>query len=156
MDMTASQDAALFARDAKATAKNQRERKLMYAAKTRIDSNQTRNQIEAMLKKHGAKKIACAFDDEERSVIIAFIIGVSSIKMTLPIPSSKVEMQRWRLLFLVVKAKLEAIEGGITTLEKEFLADVVTRNGATVYERHRVEIDTMLTTGEPPKLMLTA
>lgn len=33
--------------------------------------------------------------------------------------------QRWRALSLTVKAKLEAVECGITTLEQEFLAFVV-------------------------------
>lgn len=40
--------------------------------------------------------------------------------------------QRWRALCLVIKAKLEAVEGGISTLEAEFLANVVLDSGFTV------------------------
>jgi hypothetical protein len=33
--------------------------------------------------------------------------------------------QRWRALVLVIKAKLEAVESGITSFEDEFLAHTV-------------------------------
>jgi hypothetical protein len=40
----------------------------------------------------------------------------------------------WRALLLVIKAKLEAVETGITTFEDEFLAHLVLPNGQTVGE----------------------
>jgi hypothetical protein len=40
--------------------------------------------------------------------------------------------QRWRAVVLVLKAKLEAVASGISTLEAEFLANVVLGNGLTV------------------------
>lgn len=40
--------------------------------------------------------------------------------------------QRWRALSLAVKAKLEAVESGITSFEEEFLAHIQLPNGATV------------------------
>jgi hypothetical protein len=40
--------------------------------------------------------------------------------------------QRWRALLLVIKAKLEAVESGITDFESEFLAHIILPNGATV------------------------
>jgi hypothetical protein len=40
--------------------------------------------------------------------------------------------QRWRALVLVLKAKLEAVDAGISTLEQEFLANIVMKNGATI------------------------
>lgn len=42
---------------------------------------------------------------------------------------------RWRCLLLVVKAKLEAVACGISTIEREFLADIMTPNGLTVGEQ---------------------
>jgi len=42
--------------------------------------------------------------------------------------------QRWRALLLVVKAKLEAVECGISTLEQEFLAFIVLPGDQTVGE----------------------
>lgn len=40
--------------------------------------------------------------------------------------------QRWRALALVIKAKLEAVEAGISTVENEFLANVALPDGRTV------------------------
>jgi hypothetical protein len=40
-------------------------------------------------------------------------------------------MQRWRALALVIKAKLEAVAAGITTVEQEFLAHIVLPDGHT-------------------------
>jgi hypothetical protein len=40
----------------------------------------------------------------------------------------------WRALALVVKAKLEAVESGITTFESEFMAHIVMPDGKTVAE----------------------
>lgn len=40
--------------------------------------------------------------------------------------------QRWRALVLVLKAKLEAVASGISTLEAEFLANVVMQDGRTI------------------------
>jgi hypothetical protein len=39
---------------------------------------------------------------------------------------------KWRALNLVIKAKLEAAETGITTFEEEFLAHIMLPNGETV------------------------
>lgn len=44
------------------------------------------------------------------------------------------DRQRWRILFLVIKAKLEAVENGIGIFEEEFMAFIVTGNGKTVGE----------------------
>ena len=40
--------------------------------------------------------------------------------------------QRWRALLLIIRAKLEAVESGITTLESEFLANLVLPDGGTI------------------------
>jgi hypothetical protein len=42
--------------------------------------------------------------------------------------------QRWRALALAIKAKLEAVQCGITTLEEEFLAHIVINGGETIGE----------------------
>jgi hypothetical protein len=40
--------------------------------------------------------------------------------------------QRWRALNLVIKAKLEAVEAGISTFDVEFMAQLVLPNNQTV------------------------
>jgi len=56
--------------------------------------------------------------------------------------------QRFRALALVLKAKLEAVEAGITTFEEEFLAHVLLPNGKTVGEETRHNISTAYETGK--------
>jgi hypothetical protein len=43
--------------------------------------------------------------------------------------------RRWRALAMVIKAKLEAVQSGITTFEEEFLAHLVLETGETVAEQ---------------------
>ena len=40
--------------------------------------------------------------------------------------------QRCRALLLIIRAKLEAVESGMTTLESEFLANILLPDGGTV------------------------
>lgn len=42
--------------------------------------------------------------------------------------------QRWRVLYLVIKAKLEAVEVGVAVFEEEFMSFIVTESGRTVGE----------------------
>lgn len=64
--------------------------------------------------------------------------------------------QRWRALALIIKAKLEAIEAGVSTLESEFLAQVLLPSGATVGEWLEPQLDAVYTSGEMPPLLLGA
>jgi len=42
--------------------------------------------------------------------------------------------QRWRALALAIKAKLEAVESGITGFEEEFLSHIIMADGKTIGE----------------------
>lgn len=59
----------------------------------------------------------------------------------------------WRALCLVIKAKLEACAIGISTVEREFLADVVTPNGQTIGELARPQLAEMSRSGRVPLLL---
>jgi hypothetical protein len=75
-------------------------------------------------------------------VHVTFKLKERVVRLDVPMPTeleagSKARMeqamrQRWRALVLVLKAKLEAVESGISTLEAEFLANMVMRNGMTI------------------------
>lgn len=58
--------------------------------------------------------------------------------------------RRFRALALVLKAKLEAVETGITTFEEEFYAHVLLPNGKTVYEETRGRVAIAYETGNVP------
>jgi len=65
--------------------------------------------------------------------------------------------QRWRALALVIKAKLEAAESGITEFEDEFLAHILIPDGSgdtmTAGEFLRPQIDAAYETGTMPKMI---
>jgi hypothetical protein len=62
--------------------------------------------------------------------------------------------QRWRALSLAIKAKLEAVECGITDFETEFLAHIVLPNGrGTVAEWLLPQIDKAYESGKMPTLL---
>ena len=54
---------------------------------------------------------------------------------------------------LIVKAKLEAIEAGISTIEREFLADVVMPNNQTVGQWLAPQIEQVYLSGKMPPLL---
>jgi hypothetical protein len=89
--------------------------------------------------------------------VVAFTARNRQIRFTLPLPDRKSSefthtpskrlvrsaaeaekaydqavRQRWRALALVIKAKLEATDAGISEFEEEFLANIVLPNGRTV------------------------
>lgn len=59
----------------------------------------------------------------------------------------------WRSLTAVVKAKLVAVDDGISTFEQEFLAFVVLPEGDTIGDRMVPEIRHVARTGELPPLI---
>jgi hypothetical protein len=63
------------------------------------------------------------------------------------------EREAWRRLLLVVKAKLELVAGGDTTIEREFLADILTVDGGTVYELIAARIGEQYSTGNMVPLL---
>ena len=64
--------------------------------------------------------------------------------------------QRWRALLLVIKTKLEAVSAGISTLEEEFLANIVLPNNTTAGEWMIPQIDRAYRTSEMPALLPAA
>ena len=62
--------------------------------------------------------------------------------------------QRWRALNLVVKAKLEAVDSGITTFEEEFLAHILMPTGETVGDYTLPQLEQIRMGGKKmPKLL---
>lgn len=99
---------------------------------------------------------------------VAFALGGRNVKVVLPLP--KVEefstrqfrgrvveaseewqaksweqacRERWRALILVLKAKLELIEIGASTVDREFLYDLMLPNGRTVGDELAGQLDGM-------------
>lgn len=127
-----------------------------YAAETSVPADKTRNEIEKTLQRYGADQFMYGWEEER--AVIAFRMEARQVRFVLPMPAKtdrafthtptgigrsadaihraweQGTRQRWRALLLVVKAKLEAIEAGISGFEDEFLAWLVLPDGSTMGE----------------------
>lgn len=144
-----------------------------YAANTNVSSELSRLEIEKTLIRYGADNFAYATANGQ--ALIGFTMNERQIKFILPLPkkeefkytptgrdrseNSQYEAweqacrQRWRALHLVIKAKLEAVECGISEFEDEFMANVVLPGGKTVGEFMKPQIESAYINGEIPKLL---
>lgn len=146
-----------------------------YADRTEVTSDRSRAEIERTLRRYGAASFAYGWD--QHSANIMFEIADRRILFRLPMPNpteprftrtptgkdrspsaaeaafEQAVRQRWRALALVIKAKLEAVAAGITTVEQEFLAHIVMPDGRTVGEHARPAIASAYETGEMPPML---
>lgn len=56
--------------------------------------------------------------------------------------------ERWRAVLLLLKSKLEIVRIGLSSVEREFMADMVLPGGATAYEALSEALRTGLISGE--------
>lgn len=149
---------------------------MRYAEKTVVGSDKSRAEIEKTLTRYGATGFMYGW--QQGNAIIAFEMMARRVKFMLPLPDRKAKefthtpnrgtlrspqqqeeayeqsvRQRWRALALVIKAKLEAVESGITVFEDEFLAHIVLPDGKTVGDFMRPQIDAAYTHGSMPALI---
>jgi hypothetical protein len=112
-----------------------------YASDTRVPVEQTKTEIERLVvQKHAATQYMIASSSQPPRAVLQFKMRDRIIRFELPIPTkakneqalSKATRSRWRGLLLIVKAKLEAVETGVTTFEEEFLAHIVLPDNRTV------------------------
>lgn len=133
-----------------------------YAADTNVDSTKSRMEIERTVARYGATSFAYG-TDEQGTAVIAFKMRDRRVRFTLTLPPrsdfrltetgrtrtassrdaayEQAVRQRWRALALVVKAKLEAVESGITEFEQEFGMFILMPDGRTVYEHTQPGIE---------------
>lgn len=129
-----------------------------YANNTDVSSERSRAEIERTLQRYGADRFG--YTTSREAAVLGFTCNGWTVRFHLPMPDPNAHefthtptrnkertpaqayeaweqacRQKWRALALVVKAKLEAVESGITTFEDEFLAHIVLPNGQTVGEQ---------------------
>lgn len=143
-----------------------------YAATTAVTVEKSRLEIEKTLQRYGAEKFGYGYDPSK--AVIQFEVQGRHIRFTLPLPArsdyknrrarngsvvtgdrawEQACRQSWRALALVIKAKLEAVEAGIVTLQEEFMAQMVLPDGSTVGEFMTPQIDQAYATGGMPSLL---
>lgn len=126
---------------------------MAYAEKTKVPIMQSQNEIRTILSKYGAT--AFGFVEEGDKASIFFQIERRRIRFNLPLPLKpsgratgkeikdyeQICRSKWRSLVLSIKAKLESVASGITTLEQEFLAHIILPNGQTLGQVAIPQID---------------
>lgn len=144
-----------------------------YAADTSVSIDRTQGQIERLLADAGATSFVRGWQDGR--VALGFTIQNRQVRIDLPMPELadvartptglrrteaqaraelvKEERRRWRSLFAVLKAKLVAVEDGISTIEREFLADVVLPDGSTVGQWSARQLEATYATAQMPALL---
>jgi hypothetical protein len=134
-----------------------------YAENTSVSAEKSRAEIEAVLRRYGADQFAYMTSRSEARV--GFVASGRQVQFRLEMPdpadreftltptgrdrsSAQAEAaweqatrQRWRALALVIKAKLEAVEAGITEFDDEFLAHIMLPNGRTIGDSLKPQLD---------------
>ena len=134
---------------------------MSYAEKTSVPIDQSQGEIKRILARYKASGFA--FGEQGPLAMVMFEMAGRRIKFILPMPKreqcrsqqafEQLGRSRWRCLVLAIKAKLECVESGITTLEQEFMAHIVLPNGATVGQVMLPQLDKAYQDGTMPPLL---
>jgi hypothetical protein len=145
-----------------------------YAASTDVSSARSRDEIERTLQRYGADQFLYGWQDD--AAMVGFRMEGRQIRFLLAMPSKderrfthhsrgarapdaalreweQAVRQRWRALALVIKAKLEAVQSGISEFEDEFLANIVLPDGKTAGGWLRPQIAEAYRVGSMPPLL---
>lgn len=140
----------------------------MYAENTSVPIDRSQGEIKKILTKY--KATAFAFAESKDNSMVQFEMAGRRIKFILPTfvymrdknhkgyywgqkNIDQMNRSRWRALVIAIKAKLECVEAGITTLEQEFMAHIVLPNGQTVGDVMTPQIEQSYTRNEMPPLL---
>ena len=144
-----------------------------YANNTTVSPEKSQAEIQRTLRKYGADKFGTM--EEKTKAHVMFEYSGLSIQISIVLPEksefersdtgkkrskSVIESshdqairQRWRALLLAIKAKLEAIECGISTVEEGFLAFMVMPDGRPLSAHLIPKIHQIVKSGKMPKLL---
>lgn len=115
-----------------------------YAHKTQVPIDKTRLDIERLVRKYGAKAFSSSWLDapspgRNGKARVEFICQDRHIRLTIEVPPSEQTARgKWRVLLLMVKAKLVAVDSKVVTFEEAFFSDIVMpETNKTVWETAR-------------------
>lgn len=144
-----------------------------FAADTSVPIDRSKAEIEKTLARYGATGFLYGWS--KQSAQLGFEMLNRRILFRMPMPLiddfartpkgqkrspadaqrawEQAQRQKWRALHLVIKAKLEAVESGITEFEEEFLAHIVLPSGQTYGEWAIPQIATAYEQRQMPPLL---
>jgi hypothetical protein len=133
---------------------------MTFARESEVPIERSRQEIEKILERYGASHFG--YGTMPGSAVVMFEASNRRIKFALPLnpPPNLTEKQhaqflrtRWRCLCLAIKAKLECVESGISTFEREFLANIVLPNGKTVGDHAQPFIEQAYSAKKMPPML---
>lgn len=147
-----------------------------YAEYTTVSSDKSRSEIERTLQRYGATGFMYGWQGSAAAIV--FEMESRRIRFELPLPDRTARefthtpsrgtersetqaldaweqacRQRWRALALAIKAKLEAVECGITSFEEEFLSHIVLPDGQVFGQWALPQIQRSYDTGSLPPML---
>lgn len=151
-----------------------------YAKETSVPVERSKQEIERTLARYGASEFV--YGSKQDRAMVGFVLENRRIRFLLPLPNPKDEKylrtdggrqrrpgkhtselaqraweqdcrQRWRALALTIKAKLEAVEVGIATIDEEFLGYMILPNGSTMSEWAAPQLTKFYEKGSMPPLL---
>jgi hypothetical protein len=147
-----------------------------YANNTTVSPEKSQSDIRETLRRYGAEGFGIM--EKGNKAYVMFEFSGLMIQLTVELPKKddfeKTETgrarkakatndaytqairQRWRALLLAIKAKLEAVECGISTIEREFMAFVVMPDGRNLGDHIIPRLKEISSTGNLPKLLTYA
>lgn len=153
-----------------------------YAAQTTVSVDRSRAEIEHLLERFGASSFISGWDKAQGVASLAFELHGRRFRFRLELPDpdapefvykkinqsdyrekrtpaqqraawEQVCKERWRALALLIKAKVAAVDAGITTVEEEFLPSVLLPDQRTVSEWLQPQVARLYETGTLPPLL---
>ena len=146
---------------------------MSYAKGTSVPIERSLSELRSVVAKYGADGFGFAEEENPPRAMVMFRLGTRQVRLIVPFPprddkrfthekgtwrrrsdgaafSLFVDEKKrcWRAVLLVVKAKFEAVSSGISTIEREFLADLVLPNGRVVHEELAPRLAAWSKTGE--------
>lgn len=129
-----------------------------FAIDTKVPVQQTRVEIESTLAKFGATSFAFATFADRATVMFEAMSRRVRFELKLPrghtdAQTARLHRERWRALFLAIKAKLVAVDTEIETFEDAFMSHIVLADGSTVGESIRPALIEQYKTGKMTPLL---
>ena len=135
-----------------------------YAEDTTVPVTRSRHEIDNFLFKQQARQRVISEDEDRHLAIVMFSLVGRQFRIEMPLPDPKevpsdkqreqITRARWRCMLLLIKAKFEQVASGNSTVEREFLADLVLPDGARVHDVLVNMLESAYLTGTTPPLLL--
>lgn len=154
---------------------------MTYAENTTVSVEKSKAELDALLRRHGAAQRVFGDDDERGTAFAVFRLADRHYRLEIPMPkledfSTRAKGERgrlfgkrspdeqrkhheqacrarWRAVLLVVKAKLELVAMGVSSIEREFFADLLLPDGRTMHRALAEQIEASYKTGAMPPLL---